>query len=134
MLYTKKELLKLLQDKNVATTSKSVAQLLIIALDNGVVTREDILAEPKDVPKRPVGRPRKYPPKEVDPNKVIDPKYERLLKIRNNPRTVTMTNVETGETITYNSTYKAHAATRHTVRYFENHNGKVVDGFKIEIS
>jgi hypothetical protein len=51
MLYTKKELLKLLQDKNVATTAKSVAQLLIIALDNGVVTREDILAEPKDVPK-----------------------------------------------------------------------------------
>jgi hypothetical protein len=45
-----------------------------------------------------------------------------------------MTNVETGETITYNSTYKAHAATKHTVRYFENHNGKVVDGFKIEIS
>jgi hypothetical protein len=26
-----------------------------------------------------------------------------------------MTNVETGETITYNSTYKAHAATRHSV-------------------
>jgi hypothetical protein len=45
MLYTKKELLKLLQDKNVTTTAKSVAQLLIIALDNGVVTREDILAE-----------------------------------------------------------------------------------------
>ena len=156
MLYTKKDLVKLLEDKNITTTAKSIAQLLLIALDFGAVTREELLAEtdaereppkprgrPRKYPvqesdepkvKRSRGRPRKYPPKEVDPNKVIDPKYERLLTIRNNPRTISMTNVETGETIKYGSSYKATIATGHTLKYFDHHNGKVVDGFKIEVN
>ena len=72
MKYTKKALVKLLQDADVSTTAKSIAELLIIALDNGVVKREDILCPEQEKPikekpegKKLRGRPRKNPPKEV---------------------------------------------------------------------
>lgn len=138
MKYTKKTLIKLLEDNNITTITKSIAELLLIALDNIVITREDVLRpkkEPKpEVEKKPCGRPRKYPPKEVDPNKVVDPKYERLLKIRNNPRKVTLTNVETGEIRTYDSLYKAVEATGHGCGYFLRNKEKTVNGIKIEVS
>ena len=83
----------MLQDNNITTTAKSIAALMLIALDNGVITREEVLRnEPKqESEKKPRGRPRKYPPKEVDPNKVVDPKYHRLRTIRTNPISVKLT-------------------------------------------
>jgi len=43
MQYSKKDLQKLLQDNNITTTSKSLCALMLIALDNGLITREEIL-------------------------------------------------------------------------------------------
>ena len=136
MLYSKKSLQKMLQDNNITTTAKSIAALMLIALDNGVITREEILRnEPKqESEKKPRGRPRKYPPKEVDPNKVVDPKYHRLLTIRTNPISVKLTNVDTGEATSYASLYKASRATQHGCGFFMRNNGKVVDGIMIEVT
>jgi hypothetical protein len=140
MKYTKKALIKLLQDADVSSTAKSIAELLVIALDNGVVKREDILCPEKEKPinvkpkgKKLRGRPRKNPPKEVDPNKVVDPKYHRLRTIRVNPKSVKLTNVDTGEVESYDSLYKACAATRHGSGFFIRNNGKVIDGTMIAV-
>lgn len=136
MRYTKKTLTKLLQDNGVTTTAKSIAALLLLALENGAITREDVIKPDKpdlDTEKRPRGRPRKYPPKEVDPNKVVDPKYQRLLEIHENPRAVRTTNVETGEVKCYSSLHKAKSALGHGSGYYIRNNGKVVDGIKIEV-
>ena len=47
------------------------------------------------------------PPKPVKPKKEIDKKYEKLGTIRNNPKQVFLKSVETGDTITFPSIYKA---------------------------
>lgn len=142
MRYTKKALLKLLQDNCITTTSESKIELMLLALDNEILKREDVVpskkeprkkevSEPKE--KRPLGRPRKYPPKEVDPNKVVDPKYHRLRTIRTNPTSVKLTNVDTGEVISHGSLYKASKATNHGCGFFIRNNGKVVDGIMYEV-
>ena len=41
------------------------------------------------------------------PEKVINHKFEKLATIRNNPRQVIIKNVETGDTNTFSSIYKA---------------------------
>lgn len=145
MLYSKKSLTKMLEDNDITPTTKSIAALLLICLDNGLVTREEVLPkepkEPKKEPKepkelkepKPRGRPRKYPPKEVDPNKATDPKYHRLRTIRTNPISVKLTNVDTGEATSYSSLYKASRATHHGCGFFIRNNGKLVDGIKIEV-
>ena len=134
MRYSKKDLITLLNDNNITTTVKSIIELMLLALDNEILSREDVVPakkEPND--QKPRGRPRKYPPKEVDPNKVVDPKYHRLRTIRTNPLSVKLTNVDTGEAKSYNSLYKASRATRHGCGFFTRNNGKVVDGIMIEI-
>ena len=47
------------------------------------------------------------PPKPEKPKKEIDSKYEKLRTIRNNPKQVFLKSVETGDTITCPSIYKA---------------------------
>ena len=82
----------------------------------------------------PVGRPRKYPKKEAkSPNGIRDPKYDRLIGIRNKPVTVKLTNMETGEIKIYKSLYSAINETKHGWRYLEARNGKLDNGVKIEI-
>ena len=129
---TKKALIKLLNDNNITTTAKTLTELVLIALDNEVVKREDVVPAKKPE-KRPTGRPRKHPPKEVDPNKVIDPKYLRLRTIRTNPISVKLTNVDTGEITSYASQYKACRATHRDHGFFIRNNGKVVGGIMIEV-
>ena len=129
---TKKALIKLLKDNGITTTAKTLTELVLIALDNEVVKREDVVPAKKPE-KRPTGRPRKHPPKEVDPNKVIDPKYLRLRTIRTNPISVKLTNVDTGEATSYASQYKAYKATHRGYGFFIRNNGKVVDGIMIEV-
>ena len=123
MKYTKKSVIKMLENNNIPTTE---IELMIIALENGLQKRED--PEP-----RARGRPRKYPLKEVDPDKVVDPKYHRLRTIRTNPISVKLTNVDTGEATSYGSLYKASRATHHGCGFFVRNNGKVVDRMKIEV-
>ena len=47
------------------------------------------------------------PPKPVKVKEEIDSKYEKLRTIRNNPKQVFLKSVETGDTITFPSIYKA---------------------------
>ena len=94
------------------------------------------IAEPAEDPtpaNNPVGRPRKYPKNTTTEVSIRDPKYDRLIRIRNNPVSVRLTNVETGEIKIYTSLYKAMNETRHSWRYLKARNGKVDEGFKIEI-
>ena len=115
--------------------------LMMIAIDHGLIDRDSVMSEAKEVGvKKPVGRPRKKPKKEntspkavADPNAVRDPKYDRLIEIRNRPVTVKLTNMETGEIKIYKSLYSAINETKHGWKYFEARNGKVDDGIKTEI-
>ena len=122
MKYKKESVIKMLENNNIPTTE---IELMILALENDLIKRED--PEP-----RARGRPRKYPLKEVDPDKVVDPKYHRLRTIRTNPTTIKLTNVDTGIVTTYDSLYKAYQETRHGCGYFMRNNGKVIDGIRIE--
>ena len=143
-MYSKKSLQKILKDNDVTTTAKSIAGLLLIAMDNKLLSKEEVLKneikEPKE-PRKPKeskepklrGRPRKYPKKEVDSNKVTDPKHYRLRTIRKEPTSVKLTNVETGETTTYKSLYEASKETKHGCGYFTRHDGKVVKGINVEV-
>jgi len=138
MRYTKKQLQKMLKDNNITTTTQSIIELVLIALNNNVISQEDIFRQKKEpkkeqAEKKPRGRPRKYPLKEEDPNKVVDPKYYRLRTIRTNPTFIKLTNVDTGDVTKYSSQYKASKATKHGCGFFVRNNGKVVDGILIEI-
>ena len=131
MKYTNKNLIKLLDDNNITTAATSVIELMLLALDNDILKREEIKQE-KSLEKKSRGRPRKYPSKEVDPDKVVDPKYHRLRTIRANPKTIKLTNVDTGKITTYDSLYKASQDTKHGCGFFVRNNGKIVDGMLIE--
>lgn len=141
MIYGKKDLIKLLRDNNITVNSKkkSKIELMLLALDNAILKREDVVTAENEVKKkeesekRPCGRPRKFPRKEDDPNKVIDPKYNRLRTIRTNPKSVKLTNVDNGLVTSYDSLYKAYRATHHGYGFFNRNNGKVVGGMKIEV-
>jgi hypothetical protein len=136
MKYTSAALRKLLADNGIIKSGYTgKLELLLIAYEAGLISREDVVPpkKQKDEPKKR-GRPRKYPPKEVDPNKTVSPMYLRLRAIRHNPKTVTITNVETGEVTCYKSLYKAGIATNRRWDYFLVNNGNVVNGQKIEVS
>ena len=85
----------------------------------------------EELPKR--GRPRKYPRKEVDPNKQTDPKHYRLRTIKNEPKQVKITNETTGEVTIYRSIYHAMNETKRSWNYYRVRDGKTIDGIKIEI-
>jgi hypothetical protein len=135
MKYTKKNLIKLLEDNNITTTATSVIELMLLALDNAILKREEIKQENDSVSieKKSRGRPRKYPVKEVDPDKVVDAKYHRLRTIRTNPTTIKLTNVDTGKATTYGSLYKASQDTKHGCGYFVRNDGREVNGILIEV-
>ena len=134
MRYTKQALKKLLKKNKINKTSGNITTLMMIALDHGLINRELYMSEVKEVAaKNPVGRPRKYPKNTTTEVSISDPKYDRLIRIRNNPVSVRLTNVETGEIKIYTSLYKAMNETRHSWRYLKARHGKVDEGFKIEI-
>ena len=134
MRYTKQALKKLLEENKINKTSDNITTLMMIALDHGLINRELYMSEVKEVVvKNPVDRPRKYPKNTTTEVSIRDPKYDRLIRIRNNPVSVRLTNVETGEIKIYTSLYKAMNETRHSWRYLKARNGKVDKGFKIEI-
>ena len=55
----------------------------------------------------------------------IDPKYEFLRSIRNNPKSVEIRDLETGEITTYSSIYKASKAIGCSTKSITANNGKV---------
>jgi len=103
MKHTMKSLKQLLMDNKIeyAETSKKT-QLLFQAIDGGLLKREDVFPSLKP----------------------INPKYERLRKIRTHPKKVIYRDMETGETIIYDSVYKAMKATGHGHHFFRKPNGK----------
>ena len=134
MRYTKQALKKILNKNNINKTSDNITTLMMLALDHGLIDRELYMREVKEVAtKNPVGRPRKYPKNTTTEESIRDPKYDRLIKIRNNPVSVRLTNVETGEVIEYKSTYEATKKTGRSWRYLKARHEKVDEGFKIEI-
>ena len=128
MAYTRKYLKNLLKENGVSETTDNKIALMMLAVENNLISKDTLLGKLKEV--RPVGRPRKYEKKEKKPT---DPKYERLGLIRNNPLGLRMTHVETGEVIENGSTYESKKKTGHSWIYFENRNGKVDNGYKFEI-
>ena len=135
MKYTKKNLIKLLEDNNITKTATSVIDLMLLALDNDILKREEMKQEndSQSIEKKSRGRPRKYPPKEVNPDKVVDSKYHRLRTIRTTPTTIKLTNVDTGKATTYGSLYKASHDTKHGCGYFVRNDGREVNGILIEV-
>ena len=129
MKYTKENLIKMLENNN---TPRTTIELVILALDNDILKREEIKQE-NDSQKKSRGRPRKYPAKEVDPDKVVDAKYHRLRTIRTNPKTIKLTKVGTCEVTTYDSLYKASQDTKHGCGYFVRNDGREVNGILIEV-
>ena len=73
MTYTRKYLKNLLKENGVSKTSDNVITLMMLAVENNLISKDAILESSKEV--RPVGRPRNYEKKEKKPT---DPKYERL--------------------------------------------------------
>ena len=128
MAYTRKYLKNLLKENGISKTADNKIALMMLALENNLISKVTLLGKPKEA--RPVGRPREYEKKEKKP---IDPKYERLGLIRNNPLGVRITHVETGEVIEYGSTYETRKKTGHSWLYFKKRDGKIKDGYKVEI-
>ena len=124
----------LLKENGISETADNKMALMILAYENNLISKETIFSVKHKVVKstrRPVGRPRIH---EIKEKKPLDPKYERLGLIRNNPSGVRMTHVETGEVIEYGSTYEAKKKTGHSWNYFEFRNGKVDRGYNLRFS
>ena len=58
MRYTAKYLKNLLKENGVSKTSNNVTPLMMLAVENNLISKDAILENSKEV--RPVGRPRKY--------------------------------------------------------------------------
>ena len=75
------------------------------------------------------------PPKPVKVKKEINSKYEKLATIRNNPKQVSLKNVETGGTITFPSIYKASKFIDRSPRIITFWNNRVWDNrYEIKIA
>ena len=135
MICTRKDLKNLLKENGVLVTADNKITLMFLAVENNLISKDDIF-KGKFRGMRPVGRgvgrPRKEK-KEKIKNTPIEPKYERLGLIRNNPLGLRITHVETGEVIEYKSTYEATKKTGRSWYYYKNRDGGEYGGYKYEI-
>ena len=135
MICTRKDLKNLLKENGVLVTADNKITLMFLAVENNLISKDDIF-KGKFRGMRPVGRgvgrPRKEK-KEKIKNTPIEPKYERLGLIRNNPLGLRITHIETGEVIEYKSTYEATKKTGRSWYYYKNRDGGEYDGYKYEI-
>ena len=92
-------------------------QLIVLLGEKGLL--------PEELPK----------PVKVKEVKEIDPKYQRLVGIRTNPRSVILKNVKTGEEQSFSSIYKASRFIKHSPRTITFWDGKIWnDLYEIKIS
>jgi len=111
---TTEVLKQLLTDNNIVipSTTKGKTELFLMLFDARILKREEVFPPRKEkVERQP---------------KVIDPKHEYLRTIRNRPKKVVFTDIETGEVTTYDSIYKAVKATGYAGIYMQKRNGEVV--------
>ena len=141
MICTRKDLKNLLKENGVPVTADNKITLMFLAVENNLISKDDIF-KGKFRGMRPVGRgvgrPRKEKKEKKEkikntPIESIEPKYERLGFIRNNPLGLRITHVETGEVIEYKSTYEATKKTGRSWYYYKNRDGGEYDGYKYEI-
>ena len=67
----------------------------------------------------------KEKPKPEKPKKEIDPKYARLATIKNNPKRVTLTDIETDDELEFPSIYKAAQFLKRNPNFILFWNGRV---------
>jgi len=91
-------------------------EIIAVLLDKGIINEDSV--KKQDAPVK----------------REIDPKYEYIRYIRNNPKNVEIRDLETGEIDTYSSLYKASRATGLSIKFITGNNGKVgKNGYEIKI-
>jgi len=112
----------------------NLPELKQIMKDNGIKGRSfmlkreiiDLLTEKQLLPKI-----------EMEPieQKVVEPKHQHLKHIRNNPRQVTIENIETGNITIYPSLYRAERLLHKNKRTLTNYNDKIMDNnYKVTVT
>jgi hypothetical protein len=101
--------LKSLMKENKITGSSHMNKPEIIAelLDRGVISEDSVKKQAAPVKRE------------------IDPKYEFIRSIRNNPKSVEIRDLEKGEMTTYSSIYKASRAIGRSTKIITGNNGRV---------
>ena len=101
--------LKLLMKENKIKGSSNMnkPEIIMALLDRGIISEDSV--KKRDAPVK----------------REIDPKYEFIRSIRNNPKSVEIRDLETGEITTYSSIYKASRATGCSTMFIMGNNGKV---------
>ena len=131
-MYTRKQLVKILNDNNISTTAKSIAHLMIVCMDNHLVTKEDIIESDKPKEKKEKKEEEECNEKRRRGRPKLNSPKEKILKGYSKARAVRLTNQETGEVTEYRSLHKARIGTGHGHEYFLRNNGKVIDGILYE--
>ena len=111
------ELKSLMKENKIKGSSyMNKSEITAVLLDRGIISEESV--KKRDAPAK----------------REIDPKYEFTRSIRNNPRSVEIRDLETGDITTYPSIYKARKATGHSTKFIRDSNGKVwKDRYEINI-
>src|SRR5579863_6141003 len=92
-------------------------EMIAVLLDRGIISEDSV--KKQDAPVK----------------REIDPKYEFIRSIRNNPKSVEIRDLETGNITTYSSIYKASRAIGYAPKLITSNNGKVwKDRFEISIT
>jgi hypothetical protein len=91
-------------------------EIIAALLDRGIISEDSV--KKQDAPVK----------------REIDPKYEFIRSIRNNPKSVEIRDLETGDITTYSSIYKASRAIGRASKLITSNNGNVwKDRYKISI-
>src|SRR5271155_5845983 len=100
--------LKSLMKENKITFSSNMnkPEIIIVLLDRGIISEDSVKKQNAFVERE------------------IDPKYEFIRSIRNNPKSVEIRDLETGEITTYPSIYKASRAIGRAAKLITSNNGK----------
>src|SRR5271155_2784037 len=102
------ELKSLMKENKIKGSSNmNKPEIITVLLDRGIISED--LAKKRD----------------ASVKREIDPKYEFTRSTRNNPKSVEVRNLETGEITSYPSIYKASRAIGRSSFFIRGNNGKV---------
>ena len=102
------ELKSLMKENKIKGSSQmNKPEIIAVLLDRGIISEESV--KKQDAPVK----------------REIDPKYEFIRSIRNNPKSVEIRDLETGKITTYPSIYKASRAIGRATKFITGNNGKV---------
>src|SRR5271155_5071118 len=102
------ELKSLMKENKIKGSSyMNKPEIIAVLFDRGIIPEESV--KKKDAPVK----------------REIDPKYGFIRYISNNPKSVEIQDLETGQITTYPSIYKAGRAIGHAAKFIMGNNGKV---------